>query len=352
MTATGTTPIERASLERDLRHAARRLLARQLLRAMPAVLCGAAATTSAALLLVVLLPRVLVGGALAPVPVVLSLSASLGLLGAGIATLRRVRPVGILEAALALEARLETRDGSLPTALQASQPFDGPLVQAARRELNLALSVAAPPVLPLRWLVAVPVALVAVVGLVALAWQTPAADPALLLGGTEPQPASPGLAAINVSSNRDAADADTKAEAMGLRRAAATLSKAAEALRQTGNDAQASTALDDARHALGDLKPQNRPALELPAQLPPEGMTRARLAEDIQAAAGGLSRRAEGLAAGTTGEGAGTGDAGESAEARFSAFPIPAWQKPEELTAPDLAGQSPARRELVRRAMR
>lgn len=340
-------------LRRQLRRVALGLFARQLARALPAALCTAGAALSAALLLLVLLPGMLFSGALLPAPVCLALFTPAGAVIGAAWALRRLRLPGLSDAALALESRLGHSDGSLATVLETRGPFALPLADRARRELAVAMAAPAPHLLSTRALLVAPLALLAAVGLSALAWDVPAGAglPGLDAGRDAQRPGS-GLTAIDTGASRGAVDSAALAEAQGLRRAAADLTRAAAQLRQAATQAEAARALDTARAAQAGLTPEQRVALELPAQAPETPQLRARLADDIAAAGGALGRRAESVAGKAAGGQGGTGDPGDlTPPSQFVAFPAPVVKSSQQPAASELAGQSPARRALVARAL-
>jgi len=353
MTSTPQSTADIGAIERRLQSVAWGLFARQMLRALPLVVCAGCGLASAALVLAVLLPRALFGGAFIETPLALAMFGSAGATLGGIFALRRMRLPNAVEAALALESRLESRDGSLPTALQSPTAFDGLLLKNAQQELAAALAAPAPHAVTTRGLVAAPLAMIMTALLAALGWNTPLAVSAVIVGDT-PEPAGAGLSAINVPTGRDTGDAAAVAEAAGLRRASTELSKAAAAMRETANPEQANAALESAKAAVGELSAKDRPDLVLPTSAPATPEARAKLANDMEAASGGLKRAAENKP--TSGSGSGEGNTDNTPEAgspsRFVSFPAFKWQAGPEQPSTELAGQTPARRALVERAMR
>lgn len=334
------------AVEARLASTARMLLLRQCARTLPAAVTAAAVVASLLLVLAVLLPRALFGGALISAPAAVA-AGLMGGLAALFWQLRRLRMPTLVEAALALESRLEGTDASLATLLQAQGAFRAPLLGRAQAELATALAAPGPSVISTRGLIAAPLTLIAAAGLAALGWQSPLVEPNGVVGGKN-VPATAGLAAVNVATGRDAADANARAEAMGLQKTATELESAARALRQAATQPDANAALDKARAAMGQAKTGT--PLNLPAEAPAEANARARLADDIEAAAGGLRREAEVKGTGGGGQDGSGGSTDTNTETRFVAFPKVAAQAGPDRTEADLVGQSPARRALAERA--
>lgn len=337
------------AIEAKLASTARRLFLRQVARALPVAVTAAGGVACGLLVLTVLLPRALFDGGLVSAP-----TAVVGGLVGGLAALlwqmRTLRLPSLVDAALALEARLPQQDASLATLMQAAETFRAPIIRRAEAELALALAAPGPNLISTRGLLAMPLTVIAAVALAALCWQTPLAQTSNLMGQPD-APRSAGLGSVNVAAGRDAADAQARAEAMGLQKAATDLADAASALRTATNQQDANAALDKARAAMGDAKAV-APALDLPPTAPADAAARARLADEMEAAAGGVRRAAKAKAAGTGGEGGGNSAADSNPEARFVAFPKMNWQAGAEAGGSDLAGQSPARRALAERASR
>lgn len=341
-------------IQRRLSAVARVLLARRIARAVPAMLTGASLGVVAGLLLLVLLPRMLFAWALADPVAVTAMAGAVGALAGAIGALRGVRNIGIRDAALALEARLASRDGSLSTALEAEGAFSAPLLRSAETELAAALNAPAPHMLTTRSLLATPGVLIVAALVVALCWDTPLAAPDTLTGQVHPVTRNQGgPGAVDATTSRSEADQAAVNEAMGLKKIAGRMEQAATTLRNAGNEVDAQTALDNARAAMGELPPGAGTALALPQSAPTTAEARAKLADDILQTAGSLNKQAETrLGNRTGGEGSGAGTTDANPQARFVAFPKLAWQAGPEAGASELAGQSPARRALVERAMK
>lgn len=341
-----------AELRHGLRRVALRLWLRQLGRALPVIVAGACGSVIAAQLLLVWLALLLFGGPLLSPLLAGGVAACVGALFSAVWAVRTVRVPGSREAALVMESRLDTSDASLATALEATGPFVGPVLARARQEMIAAFKASAPPLLATRVLVGVPVLLIAAIALTVLGLDL---RPASIDGTVRPDTpvVRGGLAAVDVGGSRGAADAQALAEAAGMRQAANDLSKAATALRQAGTDAEAGRALEDGRAALAGIKPEQRPNLELPSTVPQAPDARARLADEMAAAAGAITRRTEaviGKGSGAEGGGSNPGDVASPQD--FVAVPRagPPQIVPGEAVA--LVGQNPARRALVARASR
>lgn len=337
------------AIEAKLASTARMLWLRQVARALPVAVTAAGLVACGALVLAVLLPRALFGGGLVSAPTAI-VAGLVGGLAALVWQMRTLRLPSLVDAALTLEARLPKQDASLATLMQAAEEFRAPIIRRAEAELAAALVAPRPNLFSTRGLLAMPLAVIGAVTLAALCWQTPLAQASDLLGQPD-APKSTGLGTINVAAGRDAADAKARAEAMGLQKAAKELGDAARALRTAANQQDANAALDKARKAMGDAKGVT-PTLDLPPTAPSEAAARARLADEMEAAAGGVRRAAEAKAAGTGGEGGSNSAADTNPESRFVAFPRLSWQASGEAGSSDLAGQSPARRALAERASR
>lgn len=342
-----------SSLEKRLRAFAWRLLARQCARALPACIAGASAAVAAGMLLLVLLPKLLFDGGLLVAPTVLALAGAIGLAGGLIIGLRSLKLPSPRDAALALQSRLEHDNAALATALEARGEFADALLAGANAQLEQALRARGPQLFSTRNLLAMPALCLLAALLTALAWNTPLAGATPQRGDNAPVTTrQSGLASIDAPSVRDEADRKAMAEAMGMREVAATLQSAADKLAK-GNDAAAQqSAMQQARKAVGELPADVRPAVEVPQAVPAEVAAKAKLAEDLSGAASKLRKDAEAREGGRPGTGESTGldKAGPQREIKFVAFPKVALPAADSGTA-ELAGQSPARRALVQRAM-
>lgn len=354
MHAAQTNADAKHRLEASLRRVALTLWARQWLGALPMVLCVLSAGVIAALLLLVLAPRLLFGGALVAAPTALGFGACLGLAGGLALAASRVRRPTVSETALALESRLAGRDASLSTLLETSGDFQAILVDRASAELRAALAAPAPHTLSTRALIVVPLWLLGAAVCAAVAWGGPVAG-VESLGGPGPQARSGSLDAVNVATDRGQADASALAQAQGMKQAAGKLEQAASALQQVNADrAGQQAALDDARTQVDNLPATDRPAQELPAQLPVGEAAKSKLALEMMAAAGALRAAAERKAAARAdGQAAGQGNAQPEPASRpqFVPFPAPANVELNAGAAAELAAQTPARRQLVQRAL-
>ena len=353
MSPQATIQIEPQAITRRLRAVARRLFAREVARALPAGAIGGSGAVCAALVVLSFVPQAVFGHVLVAAPLVVAVAAPLGALLGAAARLRDVRLPPLREAALALEARAGLNSAALATALEASGDFRGPVLARAESELEAALAAPAPSLYSGAALVLAPLSLVTACFLTTLAWQLPARAPAPAAPGTSVRSTPGGLAALDVPTGRKPAGAEAAAQLASIRTAAEALGNAAEALRRPE---AAETALQDAlnraRSAVQSLPADARPTLALPAIAPESTEARAELAERMESAAGGLlaSARAAEMAQGS-GSGRAEGGSSEFVDSRkFVPFPVAAVGAVRGRTA-EFAGQSPARRELVRRAL-
>ncbi|MBK9975315.1 MAG: hypothetical protein IPP14_11145 [Planctomycetes bacterium] len=343
----------RPGLEARLGRVALHLWARQWLGALPGVVCVTCIGVIAALLLLVLAPRLLFGGALLAAPEALALGGAAGLLAGLLQAARRVRRPSLAETALALESRLAGRDASLSTVLETTGNFQAALAASANLELQAALAAPAPHALATRGLILAPAWLLGAGLFAALAWNAPLADAESLIGSM-PARTPGGLDAVNVATDRSQTDAAAVAQAQGMKQAAGKLEQAATSLQQAQADSAAQqAALNDASKAVGDLPADTRPTLQLPPEVPASPEAKAQLAKDLSAAAGALrtaAARKAGNIAGTDGsQGKPVADAGASRQ--FVDFPRPVGIDTGTGAAAEVAAQTPARRQLVQRAL-
>ena len=264
-----------------------------------------------------------------------------------------MRRPSLAETALALESRLAVRDASLSTVLETSGNFQAALAASANLELQAALAAPAPHALATRGLILAPAWLLGAGLFAALAWNAPLADAESLIGST-PARTPGGLDAVNVATDRSQADAAAVAQAQGMKQAAGKLDRAAASLQQAEADtAEQQTALSEARKAVGDLPAEARPTLQLPPEVPTSPQAKAELGKDLAAAAGALRTAAQRMAGNTAGADGSQGKPLEDAGAntQFVAFPRPVGIDTGTGAAAELAAQTPARRQLVQRAL-
>ncbi|MCC6465646.1 MAG: hypothetical protein IT463_09935 [Planctomycetes bacterium] len=350
-------PASRDLLQRELRAAAALLAVRQVLRVGCTAAAIAAAAVAGAWLPVVGLPLLLAGETAPGAGWWLAGAGATGALLGGLHSARRLGWPTLHDAALALENRLISRDGSLATALalHGDAGFAHAVHARALAELAAAKAQPAGPVLTLRQLLLTPVLLL-VAGL-CLLWQG-AADNAATPGTDAAPSAQPaaGWRALDMGGARSAADQAAVREAMGLKETAATLQKAATVLRNaTASPEQQAGALAAARAAAEALPAHAVTALEIPAQPPAEPAAREALAAELQRAAeaaAATASRLEGKALGTHDTGAGEAAATTATERVFVPFPRVEAGTGGVTGNDDLAAQSPERRELAARAVR
>lgn len=345
MSSAATTSM---SLQAQLRVVALRLLARQALRAVVAGMLAGSAAALAGVLLLAALPLAL-GAAFESAPLWVLALAVCGFVAGVVAALRRTRIPGVTDAALALEARLGDDDGALATALQLADTdrFQQPVLKRAGEALNKALRLPAPHVLTTGSLVLAPLLLLAAT--TALVWAFGVDVPSG--PGTRADTAADTAFSINVQSSRDAADAGTRAEAMGLQKAAAAMNKAAQVMRsESATHEQRQGALDEAKRAgeaAADAQVQQG-AAGLPETAPSSPEERRALAARLENLAMGAGEKA--------GDKGGTGDSGKEGEIgsgtvkqRF--VPFPAVKRSAAEATSELASQTPERRDFAQRAL-
>ncbi|MCC7510437.1 MAG: hypothetical protein IT464_13835 [Planctomycetes bacterium] len=337
-----------SSLHAQLRVVALRLLARQALRAVAAGALTGSVAVLAGVLLLVALPLAL-GAAFESAPLWVLAFALCGFVAGLVGTLRRTRVPGVTDAALALEARLGDDDGALATALQLAETdsFQQPVLKRAGEALGRALRLPAPHVLTTSSLVLAPLLLLAAT--TTLVWAFGLDVPAG--PGTRPDAAPDTAFSINVQSGRDAGDARTRAEAMGLQKASAAMNKAAQLMRsESATHDQRQGALDEAKRAgeaTADTRIQHG-AADLPDTAPSSPEERQALATRLENLAIGAGEKA--------GDKGGTGDSGReggigsgAVEQRFVPFPV-VKRSADEATS-ELASQTPERRDFAQRAL-
>lgn len=263
-------------------------------------------------------------------------------------TLARDPAPDLREAALSLEARLTRHEAVLSTALEVApdSAFLPPLISRADAALRRALALPAPHMLPTRELLALPLALV--MATTALVW---AAASGIAPQAQGPQQAGAQAFSIDVQRQRDAADAQAAAQAMGLKQAAASMRNAAQAMRsETATQQERQAALDRARKAAQDGGDQRlrQAASELPETAPTGAAQCNELASRLENIALGAGERADKVG-GTTDSGRDGVMTGNSAASAFVA--LPAIEVAGGSSSAELASQTPQRRELVSRAM-
>lgn len=347
-----TAPASRAELESRLKGVAHRLVARQLARAAFSGLAGAGFGLGLGVLFLDALPRLLLSASAGAVPI--AACAAAGFVIGFAYQFRRYSPPTVQDAALALESRLERDTGALGAALRTDEQsaFYRPLLVQAGEDFARADEAPAPVLIPTARLIVVPVIVLA--SAVAFAWVLSAGLPQSFK--SEPtQPGDSAWAPIDIGGERSAEDQAAYRKALGMKETAATLNKAAATLRAAdATRDEKSQALNEAREAINsdEAKAAGIELVNLPTELPAgEGEQKA-LADVLAEAASGMGAAAKKVEEGesATEDTGGVGEFGDASKAR-ELVPFPPQAAVKSQTGEVLAAQTPARREMAKRAV-